>query len=196
MPGKLVAVQPPIKAAVAPRHKLPQSATDASRARTGFLVTSATLDLLYANAAAFRILSFPGDSHEPAVVERQLRSIFPAERIVAEPPAEASFVSGRRTYVCRPFLLQAPHSRPRQATLGVLLERPFHGDRKLDVRSRFHLSPREFESVQYLVRGLTTKEVAERMKVSPNTVKQYVRLVMSKMGVTTRAGIVGKLLTG
>lgn len=63
-----------------------------------------------------------------------------------------------------------------------------------DAARRFHLSPRERETVQHLVLGLTTKEVAERMGVSPNTVKQFVRLVMSKMGVTTRSGMIGKLI--
>ena len=42
--------------------------------------------------------------------------------------------------------------------------------------------------------GLTSKEVAIRMNISPNTVKAFLRLVMGKMGVTTRAGIVAKLL--
>jgi DNA-binding CsgD family transcriptional regulator len=60
----------------------------------------------------------------------------------------------------------------------------------------FHLSPRECETVRYLSQGLTTKEVAHHMSVSPNTVKQFVRLIMSKMGVTTRSGIVGKLVAG
>jgi DNA-binding CsgD family transcriptional regulator len=63
-----------------------------------------------------------------------------------------------------------------------------------DAGQRFRLSQRECETVQHLVMGLTTKEVAKRMGVSPNTIKQFVRLVMSKMGVTTRSGIVGKLI--
>jgi DNA-binding NarL/FixJ family response regulator len=33
------------------------------------------------------------------------------------------------------------------------------------------------------------------MHVSPNTVKQFVRLIMSKMGVTTRPGILGRVFT-
>jgi DNA-binding NarL/FixJ family response regulator len=41
---------------------------------------------------------------------------------------------------------------------------------------------------------LTTKEIAHRMSVSPNTIKQFVKLTMSKMGVTTRSGIIGKLI--
>jgi DNA-binding NarL/FixJ family response regulator len=79
--------------------------------------------------------------------------------------------------------------------IGLLLER---GTRVVDLthlKDRFRLSPRESETVEHLVRGLTTKQVAQRMSVSPNTVKQFVRLVMSKMGVTTRTGIVGKMMS-
>jgi DNA-binding CsgD family transcriptional regulator len=32
------------------------------------------------------------------------------------------------------------------------------------------------------------------MAISPNTVKAFLRLIMIKMGVTTRAGIVAKIL--
>jgi len=33
------------------------------------------------------------------------------------------------------------------------------------------------------------------MNISPNTVKVFLRLVMLKMGVTTRSGVVGKLMS-
>jgi DNA-binding CsgD family transcriptional regulator len=33
------------------------------------------------------------------------------------------------------------------------------------------------------------------MQISPNTVKTFVRLIMVKMGVSTRSGLVGKILT-
>jgi DNA-binding CsgD family transcriptional regulator len=35
--------------------------------------------------------------------------------------------------------------------------------------------------------------MADRMKISPNTVKSFLRLVMVKMGVSTRSGILGKI---
>ena len=43
------------------------------------------------------------------------------------------------------------------------------------------------------MQGLTSKEIAVRMKISPNTVKAFLRLVMVKMKVSTRSGIAGKL---
>jgi DNA-binding CsgD family transcriptional regulator len=58
----------------------------------------------------------------------------------------------------------------------------------------YHLTGRELEAIEGVVLGLTSKEVALRMSISPNTVKAFLRLVMGKMGVTTRSGIVAKLL--
>jgi DNA-binding CsgD family transcriptional regulator len=163
--------------------------------RMGLLVASTSLEFLYANAAATEILTFPQNSADPATVERRLKSIFPSERL--DDHSEAAFISGRRRYVCRQFPLEI-RSRPSpNPVIGLIIERPPSDDGgATSLRRRFHLSPREFESVQYLTQGLTTKEVASLMRVSPNTVKQYIRLVMSKMGVTTRAGIVGKFLAG
>jgi DNA-binding CsgD family transcriptional regulator len=59
----------------------------------------------------------------------------------------------------------------------------------------FRFSPREREVVRYLTSGLTTKEIALRMNISPNTVKQYVRLAMSKVGTTTRSRMVANILS-
>jgi DNA-binding CsgD family transcriptional regulator len=57
----------------------------------------------------------------------------------------------------------------------------------------FGFTPRENQTVELLLQGLTSKEIATRLEISPNTVKAFVRLVMVKMGVTTRSGIVGKI---
>ncbi len=46
----------------------------------------------------------------------------------------------------------------------------------------------------FLVEGLTSKEIAERMQISPNTVKAFIKLVMIKMGVSTRLGVIGKII--
>jgi PAS domain S-box-containing protein len=56
------------------------------------------------------------------------------------------------------------------------------------------LTPREEEVLMAISIGLTSREVAWQMKISPNTVKTHLRLIMVKFGVTTRAAIVGRLL--
>jgi DNA-binding CsgD family transcriptional regulator len=76
-----------------------------------------------------------------------------------------------------------------------MLERRSNEAAKLNEMSeRFGLTAREQETVKYLLEGLTSKEIAQRMKISPNTVKAFLRLVMVKMSVSTRSGIIGRIV--
>ena len=165
---------------------------------TGFLLSDRSLKPIYTNGAANSILCYPnasGATANPAVVQERIRSILPVEPFITG-LSPASFLSGRRRYTCRSFVVES-HDNSAPAMVALVLERRPRDPIDLVAVSRhFHLSPRESETVLHLIHGLTTKEVAQRMGVSPNTVKQFVRLIMSKMGVTTRSGIVGKLIRG
>jgi DNA-binding NarL/FixJ family response regulator len=48
--------------------------------------------------------------------------------------------------------------------------------------------------MRLLAEGYCSKEIAARMEISPNTVKAFVHLVMVKMSVSTRSGIIGKMV--
>lgn len=48
------------------------------------------------------------------------------------------------------------------------------------------LTPRECEMLEMLARGLSNKEIARSLEVSPNTVKTHVANLYSKLGVTSR----------
>lgn len=63
-----------------------------------------------------------------------------------------------------------------------------------NVGKEYHLTDREQEALIGISMGLSSKELAVRMKISPNTVKAFLRLIMVKMGVNSRAGMIGKLL--
>jgi DNA-binding CsgD family transcriptional regulator len=191
-----LAADAPLPADYAPSPLPARTPVDAIQAGTAFLLTDLNWKPIYTNDAAGLILNYPDeapfDTH-PAVVQERIRSIFRAGSFTSG-TQPASFLSGRRHYLCRPCLLE---SQDRSPIVALLLERcPQASVELCEVSRRFHLSPRESETVQYLSRGLTTKEVAQRMSVSPNTIKQFVRLIMSKMSVTTRSGIIGKLLRG
>jgi len=83
---------------------------------------------------------------------------------------------------------------PSHPAFVLMLERSTNEATELaEICTRFRLTPREQEAVKLLFEGLTSKEIANRMKISPNTVKVFLRLVMVKMGVSTRSGIVGKI---
>jgi DNA-binding CsgD family transcriptional regulator len=107
--------------------------------------------------------------------------------------------SARRTYLCRSFLLESVgNQKDISAQSGrlqiIMLERKTHEATSiLEVSKRFGLTRRERETVEFLLQGFTSKEIGQRMCISANTVKAFIRLVMTKMGVTTRSGIVGKV---
>jgi DNA-binding CsgD family transcriptional regulator len=48
--------------------------------------------------------------------------------------------------------------------------------------------------LEHLVQGLSTKEIANRMNASPNTVKTFLRLIMVKIGVFSRAALVARIM--
>jgi len=64
-----------------------------------------------------------------------------------------------------------------------------------EVSKQFNLTRRERDALEYLLQGLSSKEIADRMTVSPNTVKAFLRLVMIKMGVSSRSAIMAKIIT-
>jgi DNA-binding CsgD family transcriptional regulator len=166
---------------------------------TGFVVTDLKLAPLYVNAAAIQILGYGTEPSDDIVsdplLQARLQSIFQTHALTSEVAVAATFVSGHRQYVCRSFTLD-PRDGYRPSRIALIIERAGHRNAMLrDLAARYHLSPRESETVLHLTDGLTTKEIASRMKVSPNTVKQFMRLVMCKLDVTTRSGILGRLLS-
>jgi DNA-binding CsgD family transcriptional regulator len=56
------------------------------------------------------------------------------------------------------------------------------------------LSAREREVLQHLSNGLTGEEIAERLYLSPETVRTHVRNVMAKLGAKTRVHAVALAL--
>jgi len=83
------------------------------------------------------------------------------------------------------------------ASIALLIERPPSAALFLKRRTwaEFGLTHRERQTVELLVQGFTTKEIAQSMNISSNTAKTYLRQIMTKMKVSTRTGIIGKILT-
>ena len=175
--------------------------TMSAQARSaGFLLMDSFSRPIYANAEALRILSYPERQEETALLEKlvieKVRSALPRRKRSAQSPALAEFTSGRRRYVCRFFPLALPSAQGSQQVTALLLERNPASVDIFRMAREFNLTPRECEAVEYLAKGLRSKEIAERMGISPNTVKAFVRLAMAKTGSSTRAGIIGKFLQG
>lgn len=57
----------------------------------------------------------------------------------------------------------------------------------------YDLSPREQEITQLIARGLSTTQMAETLLLSTHTVRDYVKAVFEKVGVTSRGELVARL---
>ena len=102
---------------------------------------------------------------------------------------------GGLEYSCRIFLVEPVNGGIHQTMLALHLKREASVSDSLNkVAEEYHLTAREREALAGVSLGLTTQGLANRMNISPNTVNAFLRLVMIKMGVTTRTGVVGKVL--
>ena len=109
---------------------------------------------------------------------------------------EAHFRTGKHEYVCRAYLAEPQNGVLTQPVVVLHFQRggTSASDAIHKVASEYRLTDREQEALRGISLGLTSKELAERMSISPNTVRAFLRLIMIKMDVTTRAGVVAKIL--
>lgn len=167
----------------------------------GFLLLNSNLSPIFFNRTAAEILSYPQKVDVHKNFDDYLASRVRANLLLGEslraPQLVSEFKSGRRLYQCRMYRVNALVQGDERCWLAIILERGSNKSFSIEqVSEKFHLSTREREVLPHLLNGLTTKEIASGMDISPNTVKVFLRMIMVKMGVSTRSGIVGKAITG
>lgn len=165
----------------------------------GFLLLDASFRPLYANQEALAALTYPGNASKnnnfDTLLEARIQSLFTGSNGSRHLKCNASFPSGRRCYKLRVFSLRSPLASGLKPAVALLFER--NQKPKVDLSflsGQYRLTQREVETVDQLVQGCNTKQIAERMGISPNTVKAFLRSIMMKMGADTRAGIIAKIL--
>jgi DNA-binding CsgD family transcriptional regulator len=97
-------------------------------------------------------------------------------------------------YLLRALLLQQQGSIPNVLHIMILIEKVSQGVRIDQMADSARLTQREQEVVHLLLEGKTNKEVAVCMNIGEYTVKDHVKRIMKKLKVTTRAGIVARIL--
>jgi len=71
---------------------------------------------------------------------------------------------------------------------GALVRRALKLDEKLT-----RLTKREREVLHCLVQGLTNKEIATKLFITPNTVKRHIKAIFVKLEVNTRSAVVAQV---
>ena len=106
--------------------------------------------------------------------------------------------SWRRDYTVRGIVLseQTPISKAKEKSYLFILER-FKPEsfNFTEIFRHWHLNHREQEIIRLILTDCGNKEIAKHLGISINTVKAYMKLLMRKLGVHTRAGILSILLT-
>jgi DNA-binding CsgD family transcriptional regulator len=110
-------------------------------------------------------------------------------------PLTMSTRIGNSDFKCQVYVLDSQNDSFGEPMTALHLEKDYLAvDAIREIADKHHLTVREQEVLRGMSMGFATKELAARMNISPNTVKAFLRLVMIKLGVTTRAGIVAKIL--
>ena len=172
---------------------------DAHKTASGFLLMDSSLRPAWCNAEAIRILSYPDKlanlTHSDALLTARIQSSLVSRQGPVESPFVTEFRSGRRRYFCRAFFVRSCAKDPSHPGIAVLLERGPSGLVPWSQVSRqFNLTQREREVLEYLLQGLTSKAIANRMHISPNTVKAFLRTTMIKTGASSRSAMVGRII--
>jgi DNA-binding CsgD family transcriptional regulator len=168
-------------------------------AEPGFMLLDEHFHPVAFNPAAIQILAFPTKPDRIDQVNVFLKDKIRSNLLHRLGKHDLEFVrefrSGGRRYLCRAFRLDCNAPAKPRIAMALLMERHSSGtDALSELTHQFNLTGRESEIVSLLLEGLTSKEIGNRMQISPNTVKAFLRLVMLKMNVSTRSGIVGKIV--
>jgi DNA-binding CsgD family transcriptional regulator len=169
------------------------------KSEVGFLLMDSSLNPVSFNSEAAQILSYPDKlrnlRRRELRVTVKIRSTLVSQEPLSESPFVTEFRSGRRRYFCRAFVVDSQAKDPAHPSVAVLLERGPSGLVPLSqVSQQFNLTQRERQVLEYLLQSLSSKEIANRMNVSPNTVKAFLRLIMTKMGVSSRSEVMRKII--
>jgi DNA-binding CsgD family transcriptional regulator len=192
-------VRPKRISAVETNESLTQKKVPPPKSAAGFLLIDSSLNPISFNAEALEILGYPDKlvnlRHSDISLTGKICSSLISQQASRESCFVTEFRSGRRRYFCRVFLVGShskDHSHP---TIAILLERGPSGLVPLSqVSQQFNLTQREREVLEYLLQGLSSKEIANRMNLSPNTVKAFLRMIMIKAGVSSRSTMVAKIV--
>jgi DNA-binding CsgD family transcriptional regulator len=166
----------------------------------GILLTDLSLRVAALDAGAAAILA----EHNGIDRRDAAMAVLPDEvvrKLRSQPASELhdrsiSFRIAKGNYVCRVSVLH-----PYESRLGTQTMLALHLYRDTDVReeidrfaAEYDLTDRERQTLLGIANGLTSKEIAERLNISPNTVKSFLRLMMVKIGVARRGEIISKVL--
>jgi DNA-binding CsgD family transcriptional regulator len=106
------------------------------------------------------------------------------------------FKSGKRTYVVRALVLYEDRGRSLQNSQIMFILERLHND-LLNIHRiarEWHLTQREQKLIQLVFAGMSNKEISQELRLTLDTIKTYLKNLMKKIGVNSRAGLIAHVL--
>ncbi len=162
-------------------------------------------DIIYANPPADRLLSRQTEDalvvEQPGVRPTPLFNMLCSlvERIAASGDAATSWLgtlalSDGSVLACELLQVQAGRELGQSGVLAILQTVTALPDRCLDALvASYDFSPREEEVARLLREGLTANNIADRLGLSPHTVRDHLRRMYRKTGTSSRRDLLGLL---
>jgi DNA-binding CsgD family transcriptional regulator len=180
----------------------------AQRGKSGVLVFTPTLELIHMNEEALVLSSYINQTQTDYVVTGILPQEILAfcEEIIQRLTNHHDFKEWEYFELRRvidgtefPVLLRGfglPDPGSRQPRVLILMERvSLRNKFRIEPSmSRYHLTEREEEVLDELAKGFTNKEIANKLGITENTVKEHIKRLMQKMNTTTRTGLLSRIL--
>ncbi|MFC9970353.1 LuxR C-terminal-related transcriptional regulator [Spirillospora sp. NPDC127200] len=94
---------------------------------------------------------------------------------------------------CRASCLTGPGGRP--GPVALLIEPAAPADLAVLIAQAYGLTARELQVTQLVARGAPTAEIAAALFISPHTVRDHLKTVFAKAGVSSRVELVARLFS-
>ncbi|WP_331766797.1 helix-turn-helix transcriptional regulator [Embleya sp. NBC_00896] len=98
-----------------------------------------------------------------------------------------------RWLTCHASCLSGPGGRP--GPVALVIEPATPADLAVLVAEAYGLTSRELQITQLTARGMTTAEIAAALFISPHTVRDHLKTIFAKIGVSSRGALVARLFT-
>jgi PAS domain S-box-containing protein len=166
---------------------------DVEQALTGIPVPSYVLDtegvVRWINPAAERLLGDIRGRHFTSVVDAgdraRARELFARKVLGTTSATEATGVLVSTDGTPLAVDVSAVTMRDGERVVGVFGLLSGHPDNEPSTPPA-HLTPRQAEMLRLLEQGRSTKQIAQELHLSPETVKNHVRLLLRALGVNSR----------
>jgi len=163
-------------------------------ADAGLILMDLNLQTIVFDPGAASILNRTGlKQHRDFCIPKEIMDIIRSRKVADLCSAKTRCRIGASEYLCRAHVVEPQNGLLLQPIVALHLERDSANDALYDIASSSKLTVREVEALKGIIKGLTSKEMGRRMNISPNTVRAFLRLIMIKMGVTTRAEVFAKI---